>query len=89
MTVIAADDAALTPLLEELRDRGGQVIHLSKVEPTLEDAFLKIVGRGLGENAVLEELERNLRAVRARAYVRVVATFRELSWVALKWRCLC
>lgn len=51
VTVIAADDAALTPLLEELRDRGGQVIHLSKVEPTLEDAFLKIVGRGLGENA--------------------------------------
>lgn len=33
---------------------------------------------------VLEELERNLRAVRARAYVRVVATFRELSWVAFE-----
>ncbi|MFO7245772.1 MAG: ABC transporter permease [Thermaerobacter sp.] len=33
---------------------------------------------------MLEELERNLRAVRARAYVRVVGTFRELSWVAFE-----
>jgi len=33
---------------------------------------------------VLEELERNLRALRARAYVRVAATFRELSWLVFE-----
>ncbi|MFO7245771.1 MAG: ABC transporter ATP-binding protein [Thermaerobacter sp.] len=51
ITVIAADDAAVTPLLADLRERGADIIHLSKVEPTLEDVFLQVVGRGLGEHS--------------------------------------
>lgn len=44
------------------------------------------IGRGAGaphpgSGGVMQALELNLRAARARAYVRVVATFRELSWI--------
>lgn len=47
--LLAEEDEAVTPFLNVLRDRDVKIIHISKVEPTLEDVFLQLVGRGLRE----------------------------------------
>ena len=44
---ILADDSALTEVLSTLSAAGGTLVGLQKTEPTLEDVFIKLVGRSL------------------------------------------
>jgi len=48
-TLLLADDAALTRVLAAVERSGRRVTALQKREPTLEDAFVKLVGRGIAE----------------------------------------
>ncbi len=48
--VVLPDDNALLPVLAELKAQGGQLLSLEKREPTLEDVFIHLVGRGLEED---------------------------------------
>ena len=45
-----AEDAALTGVVASLGERGVHLIGLEKSEPSLEDVFVELVGRGFGEN---------------------------------------
>ena len=44
-----ADDAALTGVVSSLAERGSHLVGLEKSEPSLEDVFVELVGRGLSE----------------------------------------
>lgn len=47
LDLILADDEALTTVLNHLSQRGSPLLSLEKREPTLEDVFVDLVGRGL------------------------------------------
>jgi ABC-2 type transport system ATP-binding protein len=47
LTLILAGDDALSGVLAHLQGRGSGLISLEKREPTLEDVFIDLVGRGL------------------------------------------
>lgn len=49
LKVALADDSALTSLVTAVADRGSHLIGLAKSEPSLEDVFVELVGRGFGE----------------------------------------
>ncbi len=49
LKVALADDSALTHVVTAVAERGSHLIGLAKSEPSLEDVFVELVGRGLGE----------------------------------------
>jgi len=50
LKVALADDSALTSVVTAVAERGSQLIGLAKSEPSLEDVFVELVGRGFGED---------------------------------------
>jgi ABC-2 type transport system ATP-binding protein len=55
LKVALADDSALTSLVTAVADRGSHLIGLAKSEPSLEDVFVELVGRGFGEDEEASE----------------------------------
>jgi ABC-2 type transport system ATP-binding protein len=58
--LILEDENALPPVLTGIQQSRGELISLEKLDPTLEDVFISLVGRGLresGGNAVATEAE--------------------------------
>jgi ABC-2 type transport system ATP-binding protein len=49
LKVALADDSALTHVVTAVAERGSHLIGLAKSEPSLEDVFVELVGRGFGE----------------------------------------
>jgi ABC-2 type transport system ATP-binding protein len=49
LKVALADDSALTSVVTAVAERGSQLVGLQKSEPSLEDVFVALVGRGLSE----------------------------------------
>jgi ABC-type uncharacterized transport system ATPase subunit len=47
LRVMVSNDAAVGEVLAEINQREGRIHYLQKEEPTLEDVFLKLTGRGL------------------------------------------
>ena len=50
VTLILNQDSAIGPVVSTLTSNGASILNLSKREPTLEDVFVKLVGRGLAED---------------------------------------
>jgi len=50
LSLVLADDGALTGVVAALADAGAHLRGLAKSEPTLEDVFVELVGRGLDED---------------------------------------
>jgi ABC-2 type transport system ATP-binding protein len=44
---ILEDESAISHVTESISDNGSKIVSLSKVEPSLEDVFVALVGRGL------------------------------------------
>ena len=55
LKVALADDSALTSVVTAVAERGSQLIGLVKSEPSLEDVFVELVGRGFGDEHDGEE----------------------------------
>jgi ABC-2 type transport system ATP-binding protein len=51
VSLALADDGALAGVVAALADAGARLRGLAKSEPTLEDVFVELVGRGLDEVA--------------------------------------
>jgi ABC-2 type transport system ATP-binding protein len=49
LKVALADDSALTNVVTAVAERGAHLIGLAKSEPSLEDVFVELVGRGFSE----------------------------------------
>jgi ABC-2 type transport system ATP-binding protein len=49
LKVALADDSALTSVVTAVAARGSSLIGLAKSEPSLEDVFVELVGRGFGD----------------------------------------
>jgi ABC-2 type transport system ATP-binding protein len=49
VNLVLHDDAALSGVVEALGGIGSRIVALQKSEPTLEDVFVELVGRGLEE----------------------------------------
>jgi ABC-2 type transport system ATP-binding protein len=49
LKVALADDSALTSVVTAVAERGSQLVGLAKSEPSLEDVFVELVGRGFGD----------------------------------------
>jgi ABC-2 type transport system ATP-binding protein len=49
LKVALDDDSALTSVVTAVADRGSNLVGLAKSEPSLEDVFVELVGRGFGE----------------------------------------
>jgi ABC-2 type transport system ATP-binding protein len=49
LKVALASDSALTSVVTAVAERGSHLIGLAKSEPSLEDVFVELVGRGFGE----------------------------------------
>ncbi len=47
--VALADDSALTSVVTAVAERGAHLVGLAKSEPSLEDVFVELVGRGFGD----------------------------------------
>lgn len=47
LKVMVTDETAVGEVLAQINQRGGRINYLYKEEPTLEDVFLKLTGRGL------------------------------------------
>jgi len=47
LDLILSDENALVPILTSIQGAGGRLLSLEKREPTLEDVFLRLVGRSL------------------------------------------
>lgn len=52
VNLVLADDAALGGVVGALGELGSRIVALRKAEPTLEDVFVELVGRGFEEAAV-------------------------------------
>ena len=50
LKVALADDSALTRVVTAVAERGSHLVGLAKSEPSLEDVFVELVGRGFGED---------------------------------------
>jgi ABC-2 type transport system ATP-binding protein len=46
--LVLEDESAISDVISAVVSRGGRIVSLNKVEATLEDAFIEMVGRGLG-----------------------------------------
>ena len=55
LKVALADDSALTTVVTEVAARGSNLVGLAKSEPSLEDVFVELVGRGFGDQGGGEE----------------------------------
>jgi ABC-2 type transport system ATP-binding protein len=49
LKVALADDSALTNVVTSAASQGVHLVGLAKSEPSLEDVFVELVGRGFGE----------------------------------------
>jgi len=49
LNFILEDESALPPILTTIQHSGGELVSLEKRDPTLEDVFISIVGRGIKE----------------------------------------
>ena len=49
LKVALADDSALTSVVTAVAARGSNLVGLAKSEPSLEDVFVELVGRGFGD----------------------------------------
>jgi ABC-2 type transport system ATP-binding protein len=49
INLVLAEDGALGGVVTTLTQRGAHILALQKSEPTLEDVFVELVGRGFGE----------------------------------------
>ncbi|MGI8657685.1 MAG: ATP-binding cassette domain-containing protein [Candidatus Limnocylindria bacterium] len=49
LKVALADDSALTSVVTAVAERGSNLVGLAKSEPSLEDVFVELVGRGFGD----------------------------------------
>jgi ABC-2 type transport system ATP-binding protein len=54
LKVALADDSALTSVVTAVAARGSHLVGLAKSEPSLEDVFVELVGRGFGEEEPTE-----------------------------------
>jgi ABC-2 type transport system ATP-binding protein len=45
---VLEEEAVISEVVSFLSSRGSKIISLAKTEPTLEDVFIQMVGRGLG-----------------------------------------
>jgi ABC-2 type transport system ATP-binding protein len=50
VNLVLEDDAALGPVVTAITSRGSAILGLRKSEPTLEDVFVELVGRGFEES---------------------------------------
>jgi ABC-2 type transport system ATP-binding protein len=50
LKVRLADDSALTSVVTAVAERGSHLVGLAKSEPSLEDVFVELVGRGFGDD---------------------------------------
>jgi ABC-2 type transport system ATP-binding protein len=50
MNLVLRDDAALGGVVGALADHGSRILGLRKSEPTLEDVFVELVGRGFDDD---------------------------------------
>jgi ABC-2 type transport system ATP-binding protein len=50
LKVALANDSALTSVVTAVAERGSHLVGLEKSEPSLEDVFVELVGRGFGED---------------------------------------
>ena len=55
LKVALADDSALTSVVTAVAERGSHLVGLAKSEPSLEDVFVELVGRGFGEGDAPKE----------------------------------
>jgi ABC-2 type transport system ATP-binding protein len=55
LTLILADESAIGPVVSTLTGDGASIMGLRKHEPTLEDVFVALVGRGLSDADAGEE----------------------------------
>jgi ABC-2 type transport system ATP-binding protein len=51
LSLILADESAIGPVVSTLTGDGASIMALRKHEPTLEDVFVALVGRGLADEA--------------------------------------
>jgi hypothetical protein len=49
VNLVLVDDAALGPVVSALGGLGAHIVSLQKSEPSLEDVFVELVGRGFEE----------------------------------------
>ncbi len=45
---VLEDESAVSDIVSEILAKGSKIVSLQKTEPTLEDVFIKLVGKGLG-----------------------------------------
>ncbi len=50
--VVLADDSALTSVVSAVSAQGAALVGLAKSEPSLEDVFVELVGRGFGDESM-------------------------------------
>ena len=50
LKVALAEESALTSVVTAVAERGSHLVGLAKSEPSLEDVFVELVGRGFGES---------------------------------------
>jgi ABC-2 type transport system ATP-binding protein len=53
-----AEDSVLSTVVSALAERGSHLLALRKSEPSLEDVFIELVGRGFDEEALADDVER-------------------------------
>jgi len=53
VNLVLTDDAALGAVVTALGGTGSHILALRKSEPTLEDVFVELVGRGFGDESDL------------------------------------
>jgi ABC-2 type transport system ATP-binding protein len=54
LKVALADDSALTSVVTAVASQGSNLVGLAKSEPSLEDVFVELVGRGFGDDGPVE-----------------------------------
>ena len=67
VNVVLAEDAALGGVVTALASLGSHILALRKSEPTLEDVFVELVGRGFGDDRTRATASRRRRRPRRRA----------------------
>ena len=53
-----AEDSVLSTVVSALAERGSHLLALRKSEPSLEDVFVELVGRGFGDEEPSREADR-------------------------------
>jgi ABC-2 type transport system ATP-binding protein len=51
LKVSLEEESAIGAVVQKLVTDGGRILTLKKVEPTLEDVFIELVGHGLADEA--------------------------------------